>query len=324
MSLSLPINDFGRVAGTATALAAALFALHRLLGTKKSNRPKVIPHSQERVLILGASSGLGRTLTKQYAARGARVCAVARRKTQLEQLASECGDNHCLYVPADFTVAADMLRLRDTLLLEWGGLDTIHICAGVSAVRTVMGLTGVDEAQTSQDDVDKAAIERAAEIAARAIQGNFFGPLNAATTFVPMLKRTSASPAILLVSSVAAAVPAPTRALYAATKAASLLLFQSLAIEQPSIAFTCILPATIEGNFRASAVDADPNKEPPETNKKGLKLGNVTSKCIEALDQGKRGNLFIPWFPYAIAHYLYYLWPSIIEQQARKKYDFMA
>ncbi len=52
------------------------------------------------------------------------------------------------------------------------------------------------------------------------------------------MTRTSASPSILLVSSLAALVPAPTRGLYAATKASSLLLYQALSIEHPRIAFT--------------------------------------------------------------------------------------
>ncbi|KAI8634046.1 short chain dehydrogenase [Xylariaceae sp. FL1651] len=306
----------GYMASTATALAA-LFVFYRILKARRPERSNRIRPSEERVVILGASSGLGRTLTRKYAARGARVCAVARRKEQLAQLAQECGDR-CLSVAADFTDASDMVHLRETLLQEWGGLDTLHICAGVSAVQPIMVLTGI---KSNEEDAETAGIQHAVEIAGRATQGNFFGPLIAATAFIPVMKRTSASPAILLVSSVAAVVPAPTRALYAATKAASLLLFQSLAIEHPHITFTCVLPATIEGNFRASAVDADPTQE-METNKRGLKLEYIARRCADAVDRGTRGNVVVPWFPYAIAQHLYNLWPSLIEKQARKKYNF--
>lgn len=135
------------------------------------------------------------------------------------------------------------------------------------------------------------------------------------------MTRTSASPAILLVSSVAAIIPAPTRALYAATKASSLLLFQSLAIEHPAIAFTFILPATIEGNFRASAVDDGPVRE-DDPNKHGLKIKYVAERCVDAVDRAVTGNIVLPSFPYAIAHHLYHIWPSFIEKKARKKYNF--
>ncbi|GAP91852.1 putative short-chain dehydrogenase reductase sdr [Rosellinia necatrix] len=310
--------DSRYLACAVTALAAAFVLRH--LTKAQSPRFRSVPPAGERVLILGASSGLGRTLAKQYAARGARVCAVARRSEPLAELARECGDL-CTPFAADFADATDMERLRGQLQRRWNGLDTLHVCAGVSAVQPVMALTGI---KSGDEDPSAAGVQHAAEIAGRAAQGNFFGPLVAAITFIPMMQRTSASPAILLVSSVAAVVPAPTRALYAATKAASLLLFQSLAIEHPGIAFTCVLPATIEGNFRASAVDADPGQKIDETNKKGLTPGYVASRCTEAVDRGLRGNVVMPWFPYTIAHHLYYLWPSFIEKQARKKYNFTA
>ncbi|KAI1427930.1 short-chain dehydrogenase [Xylaria sp. FL1777] len=281
----------GHLTGAVAAFAAVL-VLRRIIKAQ-SSRSKRIQLTQERVLIVGASSGLGRALAKQYVARGAKVCVVARRN--------------------------EPLKLRGQLLQQWDGLDTMHVCAGVSAVQPVMALTGI---KSSTEDPDVAGVQHAIDIVGRATQGNFFGPLIAAITLIPMMKRTSASPAILLVSSIAAVVPAPTRAVYAATKAASLLLFQSLAIEHPQIAFTCMLPATIEGNFRSSAVDADPSEQTDETNKKGLKVEYVATRCAQAVDQGLRGNVVIPWIPYAIAHHLYYIWPSFIERQARKKYNF--
>jgi hypothetical protein len=39
------------------------------------------------------------------------------------------------------------------------------------------------------------------------------------------------------------------------------MLFRALAIEHPSISFNFICPGTIEGNFRASAVDGGDVRE---------------------------------------------------------------
>lgn len=136
-----------------------------------------------------------------------------------------------------------------------------------------------------------------------------------------MLTRTSPSPSILLVSSVAALLPAPTRALYASTKASSLLLYQALAIEHRDIAFTFILPATIEGNFRASAVDSGPVRE-ADPNKHGLKTEYVAARCVDAVDRGVRGSVFLPYIPFGLALHLYYIWPSFVERGAAKKYNF--
>ncbi|KAL0932547.1 short-chain dehydrogenase reductase sdr [Colletotrichum truncatum] len=291
----------------------------RKLAAQSRRRDRRLAPTDERVLILGASSGVGRAVAKQYAARGARICVVARRAEEIATLATECGEK-CMWHVADFSKVDDLVSLRDRLENEWQGIDTLHICAGVSALQPVMALTGN---KSAEEDADAAGIQKAVDIAGRAVKGNFDGPLASALTFIPMLTRTSKSPSILLVSSVAAIIPAPTRALYAATKASSLLLFQSLAIEHPKIAFTFILPATIEGNFRASAVDSGPVRE-DDPNKHGLKIQDVAERCIDAVDRGITGNVVLPKFPYAIAQYLYQIWPAFIENRARKKYNFQA
>ncbi|KAK6073833.1 short-chain dehydrogenase reductase sdr [Seiridium cupressi] len=263
-----------RAALTALALAVPAFYVRRKVTARSRRRDRHLKHADERVLILGASSGVGRALAKQYAARGSKVCVVARRAEEISALANECGPK-CIWQVADFTKAEDMVTLRTRLEedKDWHGLDTIQICAGVSALQPIMALTGTQ----SNEDATSTGIQQAVDIAGRAVQGNFNGPLVSVLTFIPMLTRTSSSPSILLVSSVAAIIPAPTRALYAATKASSLLLFQSLAIEHPKIAFTFILPATIEGNFRASAVDAGPVRE-ADPNKHGLKIDYVAHR----------------------------------------------
>ena len=97
------------------------------------------------------------------------------------------------------------------------------------------------------------------------------------------MTRTSPSPAVLLLSSVASVIPAPTRALYAASKGASLLLYQSLAIEHPDVAFTFILPGTIEGDFRKSAVDGGPPRE-ADPNRHGLRREVVAQRASVGRD----------------------------------------
>ncbi|KAF3763966.1 NAD(P)-binding protein [Cryphonectria parasitica EP155] len=281
----------------------------------------MLPHNEqeERVLILGASSGVGHTIAKKYAQRGAKVCVVARRADKIKALEAECG-KECLGQVADMTVVEDMVRVRDAISAAWGGLDTIHVCAGVSALQPILSLAG---SSSVGEDAGAEGIQAAVDIAGRAVQGNFNGPLVAALTFIPMLERTSSSPSILLVSSLAALVPAPTRALYAATKASSLLLYQALAIEHPRVAFTFVLPSTIEGNFRASAVDSGPVRE-ADPNKYGLKTEYVAARCIGAVDRRETGSIVLPWFPNMLGHHLYYVWPSFVERIAAKKYNFKA
>ena len=134
-----------------------------------------------------------------------------------------------------------------------------------------------------------------------------------------MLLNTSKSPSILLVNSLASVIPAPTRTLYASTKAASLVLYQALSIEHPKISFTVCMPSTVEGDFRASAVDAGPIRE-ANPNEHGLKREFVAQRCIEAIDGGEK-TVFIP-VTMRFAHLFYWIWPSLVESGARKKYNF--
>lgn len=118
----------------------------------------------------------------------------------------------------------------------------------------------------------------------------------------------------------AGVIPAPTRSLYAASKGASLLLYQSLAIEHPGIRFTYILPATVEGDFRASAVDSGPVRE-SSPNKHGLKREYVARRCIAGIDAGQR-LVFLPYLYGRVGHLLYWTVPSIVEYFASRKYKY--
>jgi len=71
------------------AIISLLLALYRI-SSKKPKRLLKVAKSGERVLILGASSGVGRSVARQYAARGARACVVGRRESLVEEVAVEC------------------------------------------------------------------------------------------------------------------------------------------------------------------------------------------------------------------------------------------
>ncbi|KIJ58934.1 hypothetical protein HYDPIDRAFT_44260 [Hydnomerulius pinastri MD-312] len=317
----------------ASVLSVSFLSLYIL--RSRPRRTSKVAQERERVLILGATSGVGRTIAHKYASRGAYVCIVGRREAKIGEVVQECKElssqggfeDRILGVRGDCGNVEDMVKLREALQKAWNGLDTLVVTAGVSALQPLMTVAGVE--MSPKDTVGSQAtpegIQHAVNAATAALNGNFLGPYIAAITFVPLLSYTSQSPSIMLLSSVAAVIPAPTRTLYASTKSASLLLYQALAIEHPSIAFTFVLPGTIEGDFRASAVDnplgssvtriheADPNKH-------GLKRDTVAARCIRAIDSGEKA-VFAPLY-FRAGHILYWLWPSYIEWRARVKYNF--
>lgn len=68
--------------------SVALYTLTLRRGPKRTN---AIPAADERVLIIGASSGVGRALALQYASRGStKICIVGRRDKELVSVRDEC------------------------------------------------------------------------------------------------------------------------------------------------------------------------------------------------------------------------------------------
>ncbi|WP_205745769.1 SDR family oxidoreductase [Egibacter rhizosphaerae] len=81
-----------------------------------------------RVLVTGASSGIGLATARACAAAGARVALVARRAERLEVLADEIGAVAC---PADVTDEAAAVQAVDFAAHALGGLDAVVNNAGV-------------------------------------------------------------------------------------------------------------------------------------------------------------------------------------------------
>lgn len=77
-----------------SSIPTILFAYYvigrRLRARRAETRRQAIPHEQERVLIVGSSSGVGREIALQYAQRGARVALVGRKADDLKRVLQEC------------------------------------------------------------------------------------------------------------------------------------------------------------------------------------------------------------------------------------------
>ena len=202
--------------GTLSLAAIPLaFALFKLL--QKPRRLSKVLKTKERVLVLGATSGIGRSIARQYAERGAVVCVVGRRGPLVDEVVKECRQsrsslrlgttdekNDFLGVTADFADVDDMVRVREVvqssvyslpffsclaqfdLGLDWNGLDTVVVAAGVSALQPLMAVAGVEIADGgfTPEEASREGIKRATEVAAAATRGNYVGPLIAAVTFV--------------------------------------------------------------------------------------------------------------------------------------------
>ena len=122
--------------------------------------------SGRRVLVTGASSGIGAHFARMLAGRGARVAAAARRRDALDALAAE-SDDAIVAVPLD---AADPESVRAGVAAAaeaLGGLDGAVLNAGVARSGPALDM-GEDDWRAVMD-VNLDGVFRTAQAAARAM-----------------------------------------------------------------------------------------------------------------------------------------------------------
>lgn len=152
--------------------------------------------------------------------------------------------------------------VTDLTLPAWGGIDTVHILAGVPSTSTLLDIAGspLTSSPSSTNplatkrfagDPDTEGLKRVADEARACGEINYIGTTLALAAFLPLLSQ-SPSPVLHHLSSVAATVPAPRRTIYAASKAAGLMAVESCRVEceGSGVRFFSLLPGTIDNGFR--------------------------------------------------------------------------
>ena len=178
------------------------------------------------VFITGASSGIGAALARHYAARGANLGLVARRRTELEKIAETLGIPNRIYA-CDVTDVVAMREAAVDFIAAFGATDIVIANAGVS----VGTLTEYAE--------DIEAFQRVMAI-------NVIGLV---ATFQPFIARMreQRSGSLVGIASVAGIRGLPGAEAYSASKAAAISYLESLRVElkNTGIAVTTICPGYI-------------------------------------------------------------------------------
>lgn len=204
----------------------------------------------KRVLLTGASSGIGRALAVELAARGAVLVVAARRADLLEALADEiaaAGHLRPTVAPADLSDAGAARALAAVALEALGGsIDLLVNNAGAS-------LTGAESVVGDASD-------------ARAVfEVNVWSPLALTAELVPVM-RAAGTGTIVNVTSTIQAVPLPLLGYYAASKAALAQATRSLRHElrDTGIRVVEVVPGSTDTALRD--IDGMPwKKAPPKT-----------------------------------------------------------
>lgn len=171
-----------------------------------------------RVLITGASSGIGKQLAQDYAAEGWEVIACGRDAEKLIAVAAASP----LIIPLRFDIT-DLSETRQAL--QDVQADLVILCAGTC------------------EYLDDGVVE--AEKVVRVMNTNFIGPVNCLDALLPRLAPGSR---VALVGSVAWLLPFSRSEAYGASKAALAFFARSLAVDlaKRQIHISLIQPGFVE------------------------------------------------------------------------------
>jgi short-subunit dehydrogenase len=177
---------------------------------------------ETRILLTGASSGIGRCVAEQAAREGAKLALVARSADKLQELAGTLSARgaEVLIVPGDVTSETDRRRVLSAVVERFGGLDVLINNAGVGSWGHF--------AECSE------------EILRQVMEVNFFAPAELIRLAIPAL-RQGRQPAIVNIASMCGRRGIPAWSEYSASKFALCGLTEALRGEMVRFAIDILL-----------------------------------------------------------------------------------
>ncbi|QIG53347.1 SDR family NAD(P)-dependent oxidoreductase [Altererythrobacter sp. BO-6] len=221
------------------------------------------------VWITGASSGIGASLAREWASRGAHIILSGRDEARLGEVAADCGE--ALVLPFD---VRDDAALADatTKALAWkGGVDIAVANAGVSQRSQALN-TGM---QVYREIID---IDLTAQIAfTQRLIGH-------------MAERGSGN--LLFISSIAGKVGVPMRTAYCAAKFGLAGYADALRAElsNKGVNVHVIYPGSIATNVSRNALTSDGSKRgrSDKAIDQGIRPEDAARTMIDAVANGER------------------------------------
>ena len=200
----------------------------------------------KRIVVVGASSGLGRCIGLGLAAKGDRVAFLARRLERLEGAVAEAGAG-AVAVACDVTDEAGARAAIDTAAEALGGIDALIYSTGIGALGAI-------------ESFDAATLRRVFDT-------NVIGAHTVTAAALPHLKASQGMAAYL--SSVSASLtPAwPGLSPYVVSKTALDKLVEAWRVEHPEVGFTRVTVGDTSGGEGESMTEFGANWDGDEAMK---------------------------------------------------------
>jgi short-subunit dehydrogenase len=229
--------------------------------------------ADQRIVLTGASEGIGRALALALAKERARLVLAARDASRLESLARECraAGGDAVAVPTDIANAQDCEWLVGEALKSLGGIDVVIHNAGVTMWSRFDAVA------------DLGIFERLMEV-------NYLAPVRLTALALPHLK--SSKGLIVAVASLAGMTGVPERSGYAASKHAMIGFFESLRIELlgSGVGVSVVAPDFVvtEIHNRAIGPDGEPLGASPMVQSKIMTAEDCARRIVRAIERRER------------------------------------
>ncbi|XP_007569249.1 hydroxysteroid 11-beta-dehydrogenase 1-like protein isoform X2 [Poecilia formosa] len=267
----------------------------------KWTAPSFHPESLKgaRVLVTGASSGIGEQMAYHYARFGAQIVITARREKVLQQVAEKClslGAQKALYIPADMANESDPDRVVDFALEKLGGLDYL-----------VLNHIGPTTFGMWEGDVEHTRW---------LMKVNFLSYIQMAWRALPSLEQSKGS--LVVVSSLLGKMPNPFTLPYSSTKFALNgffgSLYHELAMKKSNVSISICTLGLIDTDSAMDKVRGVTNIPAYPATEAALNI--IITGATRQLD------LYYPWFTQVIT--LIKDWfPSMINYFIQNSYNYI-
>ncbi|MSR32195.1 MAG: SDR family oxidoreductase [Gemmataceae bacterium] len=222
-----------------------------------------------RIVITGASQGIGRAIALKAYQQGGKVLAAARSASLLEELKKEAGANPAgamETVVADVTESEGRKAMLDESIRLYGGADVLVNNAGV-------GATG-HFAEGNQDRLRKI------------MEVNYFGLIETTRVFIPEFKKRPGS-AIVNISSIAGKRGIPARGDYSASKFAVQGFSDAIRAElaKDGIDVLVVCPGLTQTNFSKNMIEQKAKLQMDHL--RGMTAEEVARHTLRTIETGR-------------------------------------
>jgi len=225
---------------------------------------------KKTVIITGASSGIGYSLSRLYLSKGWNVVLGARRIKPMQELTSDYDADNYLLVATDVRINDSCIQLINQTIRKFGRIDCLINNAGIS-MRSLL------------NDVDVSVIEKVMQV-------NFMGTVYCTKAALPYIKESKGS--IVGVSSIAGFRGLPGRTGYSASKYAMNGFLESLRTEElkTGVHVLTACPSFTASNIRNLALtdDGSPQGQSPREEGKMMTAEEVANHIFNAVEKRKR------------------------------------